>query len=759
MSSSLPDEALRDFLVESGEGLDQVEREFIALEADPTARDRLAVVFRAVHTVKGTSGFFGFSKLESLAHAGESLLSRLRDGTLLLSPDITSALLVLTDRIRRVLRCIEVTGSEGPDRHDDLTARLAALAHPPASAPEADPALDVEPELDAASAPEMPPPGVGPPPGSPPPPVAPPPAMPSEGRPEAGAEGAIARKSAMAPAVSDSNIRVDVGLLDKLMNLVGELVLARNQIVQSAARFEEPTFATATQRLNLITTELQEGVMKTRMQPIGNLWNRLPRVVRDLATSCGKQIRIEMSGKETELDRTILEAIKDPITHAVRNAIDHGIEAPAVRASRGKPRTGTLSLRAYHEGGQVNIEISDDGAGMDPDAIRHKSVELGLVSPERAARMTDRELTQLVFLPGFTTAPAVTSLSGRGVGMDVIKIHVEKIGGVVDLVSAVGAGTTLRIKIPLTLAIVPALIVTSAGERYAIPQVSLVELVRLEGALARQRVETIDDTPIYRLRGRLLPLVHLDRALELDPRRRPRADDDEVVSIVVLKAGDQEFGLVVDEIHDNEEIVVKPLHKGLKAIASFAGATIMGDGRVALIIDVMGMAQRAGVSSETPEDAIGGRDDSSAEARAEAPSLLLFDAGRGDLMAIPLAMVARLEEFPAARVERSGGREFVQYRGEVMPLLHLSALMSGAAPEPSDSIQVVVYSSEGRTIGIVVDRIIDIVEQQRAADGAATSRDFSTAVVVQGKVTQLLDLHGLIRAHDPGSAGGGAHVG
>ncbi len=401
-----------------------------------------------------------------------------------------------------------------------------------------------------------------------------------------------------------------MGLLDKLMTLVGELVLARNQVMQFSNSQENTAFLGTVQRLNLLTTELQAGVMKTRMQPISNIWSKFPRVVRDLALACGKQARIEMEGQETELDKTIIEAIRDPLTHLVRNAIDHGIEAPAERLARGKTAEGRLALHALHEGGKVIIEITDDGGGIDPQRIRAKAIRAKLLTPEQADRLNDRELVNLIFLPGFSTADKVTQFSGRGVGMDVVRTNVEKIGGTVTLESRPGRGTTVKMKIPLTLAIIPALTITSAGDRYAIPQVSLLELVRLEGEQAERGLERIHGAPVYRLRGNLLPLVYLNRQLHPDatvPRRNgevraPAAQGE--ITIVVLQADERQFGLVVDAIHDTEEIVVKPLQKQIKGIGIFAGATIMGDGKVALILDVLGLAQRANVISGVRERAL-----------------------------------------------------------------------------------------------------------------------------------------------------------
>jgi two-component system chemotaxis sensor kinase CheA len=562
--------------------------------------------------------------------------------------------------------------------------------------------------------------------------------------------------------VSDSNVRVDVALLDRLMNLVGELVLARNQVLQFGAKAEDAAFTSAAQRLNLITTELQAGVMKTRMQPIGNVWNKLPRVARDLSIQCGKQVRIEMIGKETELDRTIIEAIKDPLTHIVRNAIDHGLETPDVRAAAGKPRTGTLRLRAFHEGGQVNIEISDDGAGVRSEAVRAKAVQNGAVTAERAARMSERELCQLVFLPGLSTAAKVTNVSGRGVGMDVVKTNIEKIGGTVDLQSTVGRGTTLRIKIPLTLAIVPALIVTSRGHRFAVPQVSLHELVRLEGEQVHKGIERIHGAPVYRLRGNLLPLVDLAQTLGLRDRRPTAAEtgkppEDEVLNIVVVQADGRQFGLVVDEVKDTEEIVVKPLGKELKNVTVFAGATVMGDGRVALILDVLGLAVRAGANSSARDRAqLEAAISSNAAANAvkvdDKQALLLFRVGAEGCMAMPLELVSRLEEFRSEQFERAGQRGVVQYRGEILPLLELGALLGtgGARADASLPVPVVVYSQNGRSIGLVVDRILDIVEDSLSVGHRISADCVQGAAVIQGRVTELLDVPAFIRKHEPG---------
>jgi two-component system chemotaxis sensor kinase CheA len=561
-----------------------------------------------------------------------------------------------------------------------------------------------------------------------------------------------AQPAAHATSTSESTIRVDVSQLDRLMNRVGELVLLRNQILQFTNNTEDSGLLATSQRLNLITTELQEGVMKTRMQPIENIWSKFPRTVRDVATSCGKRVRIDMEGKETELDKTIIEAIKDPLTHIVRNSVDHGIETPQRRIAAGKPEEGKLLLRAYHEGGQVNIEISDDGAGLDLERIRRKAVEKGSISAEHSARMSEREAANLIFLPGLSTAEKITNVSGRGVGMDVVRTNIEKIGGMVDIQSRWGAGTTVRMKIPLTLAIIPALIVTNRGDRYAIPQISLLELVRLEGDEDRKKIESVQGAPVYRLRGRLLPLVYLDRELRpdltADEKNKPA-----VVNIVVLQADERQFGLVVDEINDTEEIVVKPLGKQLKGIKTFAGATIMGDGRVALILDVLGLAQSANVVSESRERAVTGKDTETSAQGGQKQTMLLMQCGADGRMAMELSLVARLEEFRADTIEKAGEQQVVQYRGQIMPLVRIADALHmpqiGSSRGGSGMTQVVVYSKDGHSVGLVVDRILDIVQESFVPQHPSKREGLLGSAVIQQKVTDLLDVPTLIRTAIP----------
>ncbi len=821
------DDIVKDFLVESHENLDQLDRDLVALEQDPTSHALLSSIFRTIHTIKGTCGFLSFSKLESVAHVGENLLSFLRDGHLGLNAEITSALLAMVDAIRQMLASIEETGQDGEDDYPELIAMLARLQEDPSAVAVESPATVAPPPPpdDSIHLSQSEEPG----------PrrkkrsrKARTPAAPTElalipsqrhgsaGMAEPEEQGSAAdrlgeilveqgsvqpedvvealdqqtagdprkigevlvekgvatphdvtaavkvqaeKRAAATPSpdtrasAADSTIRVDVDLLDRLMNLVGELVLTRNQVLQFTMSQKDTAFVATSQRLNLITSELQEGVMKTRMQPIGNVWSKFPRVVRDLALSCHKQVRVEMEGKETDLDKTIIEAIKDPLTHMVRNSVDHGIEPPEQRLAAGKPVEGVLSLKAYHESGQVNIEISDDGAGIRFERVKQKAIERGLISAEQAARMGDREAAGLIFLPGFSTAEQVTSISGRGVGMDVVKTSIEKIGGTVDLQSTVGVGSTFKIKIPLTLAIIPALTVTSGGDRYAIPQVSLLELVRLEGEEARTRIEMIQGAPVYRLRGHLLPIVYLNRELQLSsPILTSNTMTDEVedaLNIVVLQAGDRQFGLVVDRINDTQEIVVKPLSKQLKGLSVFAGATIMGDGRVALILDVLGIAQRASVISEVHDRTVADTRLASQEHNGDKQTLLLFSLGENGRMAIPLWQAARLEEFPLEKIEFTESQEVVQYRGEIMPLLRLSNVFGAAPTSDRPRVQVVVYRNHGRTVGLVVDRILDIVHEVVAVQRRTQRSGLLGSAIIHGHVTDLLDVPGVIQSLDP----------
>ncbi len=743
------DVAVQEFLVESDENLSAVEQDLVDLEGHPNQEGALARIFRAIHTIKGTCSFLGYSKLEGLAHTGETLLSLARDGERALTNDVVSALFKMVDAVRQMLGAIEQTGNDGTNEYQDLKNILVALQKgemppsatekpgPSVSSPESVPkAAEVSDksqeqltgvETSAAEVKEVP---VSPPQSS---------VKKTNAAPTAAAD-------VKGPSAAESSIRVDVGLLDKLMNMVGELVLTRNQIGQGLSKLEDPSLLHASQRLSLITTELQEGIMKTRMQQIGNIWSKFPRVVRDLAPTLGKEIRLEMEGKDTELDKTLIEAIKDPLTHLVRNSVDHGIEIPAIREERGKPREGLLLLRAYHEGGQVNIEITDDGGGINVDRVVEIAIKKGVTTAEQVSKMSERELLGLIFQSGFSTAEKVTNVSGRGVGMDVVKTNIEKIGGTIDISSAPGHGSTFKLKVPLTLAIIPALIVTSAGERFAIPQASLLELVRVDGENGVQNIEYIQGAPVYRLRGQLLPLVYLNKVINLGTQPYSEEEDDMssiASNIVVLQDDGRRFGLVVDEVNDTEEIVVKPLSKQLKGIPIFAGATIMGDGKVALILDVLGLVQKAnlrdGDKVQSDSEAMNG----STNAEHTLQTLLLVQVGSQGRVGIPVSHIARLEEMQEKVKEVAGGHEVVQYRGTILPVFRLSSMLAACGfetEEQSGTFQMVVVRSKERQVGIMVDRIMDIVDVSLGPLTRSDQPGILGSAVVQDRVTDLLDI-------------------
>jgi two-component system chemotaxis sensor kinase CheA len=716
------EDVVKEFLVESYENLDRLDRDLVVLEQDPSSQPTLSSIFRTIHTIKGTCGFFGFGKLQCVAHVGENLLSKLREGELALRPEITTAMLGLVDAIREILANIENVGAEGEADYSELVQTLMELqggeledVFAPTSLDEQSTASDATGGEDRPSAEQKP-----------------------HDR-ESGSVSGADRQTAANSGVAGTTIRVDVGSLDDLMNGISELVLARNQILQWMQAQEDTSLAGAAQRLSAITTELQQGVMKMRLQPISQLWSKLPRVVRDLAQQCGKEVQLQTEGAETELDKTVIESIKDPLMHLVRNAVDHGIELPAARLAAGKAAAGRLTLRAVHDAGQVHIEISDDGAGLNLPLIREKAVERGLIDRDQSQRMTDREAAQLIFAPGFSTAGEVTNISGRGVGMDVVKTNLEKIGGTIDLETRLGAGTTIRLNLPLTLAIMPALMVTCDGATYAIPQASLQELVRVDAATSASAIERLYSAHVFRLRGELLPIVYLRQALGLSSAKAPEKEPGQSLNIVVLRAAGGSFGLIVDAIRDMQEIVVQPLSRELNGTSAYAGATILGDGRVALILDVPSLARRARVMSETERRPRGPEENTRRTDNAATQRLLIANVGNRRL-AIPLGRVARLEDFSAEMVEQSHGREVIQYRGQIMPLVRMHDILGLANKEASERpLKLIVYQTNDCNLGVVVDQIGDIVEPAIDDDPPNVS-GAGKSIVVQDRVTDLIDL-------------------
>ena len=723
------DDLLREFLTETGESLETVDNQLVRFEQEPNNVKILANIFRLVHTIKGTCGFIGLPRLEALTHAAETLMGKFRDG-LPVTGDAVTLILVTLDRIRDILAGLETTQTEPEGSDDDLIGDLHRMVARVAGPVLQGPAIiqDIEPacglgrplrpgevtleELERAfqdTAVDRPEPAK---------------AMPKR--------VVIEPESADNDRVANQSIRVNVETLERLMTMVSELVLTRNQLIEINRRSDDSEFKIPLQRLSNVTAELQDGVMKTRMQPIGNAWQKLPRIVRDLGAELGKQIELELHGADTELDRQVLDLIKDPLTHMVRNSADHGLETPAERSRAGKPEQGTIRLSAYHEGGHIIVCIADNGRGLDTGRIKTKAIANGLASETDIAKMTDAQIHRFIFAPGFSTAATVTSVSGRGVGMDVVRTNIDQIGGSIDIKSIAGEGSSVTVKIPLTLAIVSALIVEAAGERFAIPQLAVVELVRAN-ATSAHRVERIKDNPVLRLRDRLLPLVHLSSLLKLDDGR-PRDTADGF--IVVMQVGGQTFGLVVDGLFHTEEIVVKPMSSKLRHIDLLSGNTILGDGAVIMIIDPNGLARAIGSAIVAQDDIIDRKDTADPKAGDQLTTLLVFRAGTSQPKAVPLTLITRLEDIEVETIERSNGRYVVQYREQLMPLV----MMDGVMLAKSGMQPILVFADDGRTMGLAVDEIVDIVEERLDIEVASQSGGCLGSAVIKGQATEVIDI-------------------
>ncbi|WP_092168777.1 chemotaxis protein CheW [Bosea sp. OK403] len=734
------DDLLQEFLSETGENIDTVDRELVRFEQEPNNREILRNIFRLVHTVKGTCGFIGLPRLEALTHAAESVIGQFRDGATVSAIAVT-AILETIDCIKEILAELAEKGQEPVGNDEVLITELLALADqakaelqhlPPENGEPSDPVAAYltrhgshlsEDELDlvfrSAPGPER-----GP-----------------NGRIEMPATAKAADEAApreIRPGGS-ATLRVSVDTIEHLMTMVSELVLTRNQLLEISRKQEDVGLKAPLQRLSLITAELQDGVMKTRMQPIGNAWSKLPRIVRDLGAELGKRIELVMEGTDTELDRQILDLIKDPLTHMVRNCADHAIESREERLAAGKPEHGTIRLAAYHEGGSVTIAISDDGRGLDIARIRRKALQQGLAQEAELERMSDAQISRFIFHPGFSTAESVTAVSGRGVGMDVVKVNVDAIGGIIDVASTAGVGTTITIKIPLTLAIVSALIVVAGKQRFAIPQIVVRELVRVKAG-ADHRVEQINGAPVLRLRDRLLPIIALSALM--GAAGAPTDDG----FIVVTQIGERQFGILVDGVFHTEEIVVKPMSTKLRHIPLFSGNTILGDGAVVLIVDPNGIARLVGAAASV--DAL--RVETPAQAQspaAEKTTMLVFRAGLEGVKAVPLSLVTRLEEVDASEFQHSGGRVLLHYRNRLMPIIPV-----GEAAIRAEGLQPLVIISDGELIlGLAVDAIVDIVDEVLDVEIASMiDRGVIGSAIIRGRATDILDLAHYLPKDDPG---------
>ena len=820
------DGIVKDFLQESRENLDRLDPELVQLESDPGNRELLGSIFRTIHTIKGTCGFLGFTKLETITHAGENLLSLLRDGVLELTQEIADGLLEMVDAIRTILQQIEETEAEGSGEYGELVERLkklqgaakresAAVKSGDASREQkGKTAASSKEPMEATPAPEEKPTG----PTTAGEASASGPSKGEQGKVQGAQKevpevvpkrlgGALVRRGRVKPedvmhalqmqkdgdtrrigeilvslgvvtkqqveeALQDTQqaeqaagtIRVDVNLLEKQMNLVSELVLVRNRLLQIAGKANERDLNTTVHGLNFITSELRKNVMKTRMQPISQLFEKFPRLVRDVSKDLGKKVKLETRGGDTELDKTLLEAIKDPVTHILRNSLDHGVEVPQKRRECGKSEEGTVRMYAYHEGGNFHLDVMDDGAGIDAERVKEKAIAKGLVSKAQAEKMSETEIQNFVFAAGLSTAEKVTNVSGRGVGMDVVKTNIERIGGRVKLESVKGQGATVQLEIPLTLATIPALMVVGGKSVFAIPQAALVEMIFLEGENAAKHIERIDGTLVFRFRGSVCPLLSICDELKLSATA---AESDDSVHLVVVRAEGRQFAIRVDAIRNTEEIVIKPLSKRLKDIGLYTGATVLGDGRVALILDIPALARRAGVNIKRETRA----EEAAQAQRRERMTLLLLAGPDGERMAIPLSSVQRLEEFDITAKERMAGHEVVQYRKEILLVIPLEGLLDErrSAPRTPEGLHppagngrfsaIVVRMNNAQDLLLEVRRILGIVKTDVEKLSPASRAGVKGSLVVQERVTELLDLEFLLSRARLGQYGAPVLVG
>ena len=750
------DQILDEFLLEAGEIFDQLDLDFVQLEQTPEDKKLIGNIFRAMHTLKGSSGFFAFHRLEKVAHAGESLLSKLRDGAFTLNEEMTDVLLETSDRLRAIVDGVQKQRREPEGDDSALIQNLKFLT---------DGGTGLTKTVSTPSAA----------------PVSPAVEVLIESAPQAIAEKILeadiadleqdvleaVKDVAIDAAVNEAEsskelaapVKVSVELLDKLMNLVSEMVLARNRLLSFARTSGDLAFNNTVRRIDTVTLELQERMMKTRMQPISQVWSKFPRLVRDIAQDCGKKVELVQIGAETELDRTLLEGIRDPLVHIIRNSVDHGIELPAERLAKGKSEQGTVKLRAFHENGMVVIEIADDGAGIDIPLVRQKAIQLGLVTAERAAKLTEREIIDFIYLPGFSTKAEITNLSGRGVGMDVVRTNIHEIGGTVDIATS-AQGTRLRLSIPLTLAIMPAVFVRCKQYSYAIPQVNVIEMLRYEPREGVPGVEDFYGVPVFRLRDKLIPLVFLNYELKVDDVLPPV---DQTLNIVIVQAAGIRFGLVVDEVLYMQEVVVKSVGPLLKGTPVYSGSTILGDGRVALIFDINAIAVRSGIIAKLADNQFEQDISAALGANNESQQMLLFDLLGLERMVIPLEMVDRLEMISASRIDRRGNEAVMLYGNKIMRLISLAHYVEGATQKSlygDETVPVIVHYHHGQPVGFIVKKVHNIVNvptqvvmvspPQRGIMGSVIVNDSVMSIL---NVQDVLNLSGLGPHEEAGLAG------
>jgi len=747
------DQILDEFLLEAQEIFDQLDLDFVELEQNPDDRKLVGNIFRAMHTLKGSSGFFAFHRLEKVAHSGESLLSKIRDGALVLNEEITDALLATSDCLREIVANIKKQRSESLGDDSELIEWLKFLTEGgkafPRTGKESAAGFVASPSLEPAAVIE---------------------ATPQETNvvqtsnkelsplPSTDVSEPLNAKESPEPERSTeiaAPIKVSVELLDNLMNLVSEMVLARNRLLSFARTSGDLAFNNTVRRIDSVTLDLQERMMKTRMQPISQVWTKFPRLVRDIAQETGKRVELIQIGAETELDRTLLEGIRDPLVHIIRNSVDHGIESPGERVAKGKPEQGIVKLRSFHENGMVIIEITDDGAGINVPLVAKKAVDKGLVTSERVSRLTEREIIDFIYLPGFSTKEQITNLSGRGVGMDVVRTNIQGIGGNVDIATS-GQGTRLRLSIPLTLAIMPAVFVRCKQHSYAIPQVNLFEMLRYEPKEGVPGVEDFYGVPVFRLRDKLIPLVFLNHQLKLDDHPPPI---DEPLNIVIVQAAGIRFGIVVDEVLYMQEVVVKSVGPLLRGTPVYSGSTILGDGRVALIFDIAAIAVRSGIIAKLADNQFEQDISTAIGVNTDEQQMLLFDLLGLERMVVPLDVVDRLEMIDASKIDRRGNEAVVLYGKKIMKLIPLANYVEGATHKSlygDETVPVIVHYFKNQPIGFIVKKVHNIVnvstqsvmitQPQRGIMGSVIVNDSVMSIL---NVQEILSLTGMGPFNDP----------
>ena len=715
------DEILAEFILEAREIIDRLDVDFVRLEETPSDQALIGNIFRGLHTLKGSSGFFSLKRLEKLSHAGESLLGKIRAGQAELDFDKSTRLLEMNDILRLIIEGIEANHVEPVGDDQELIAVLLGLSQGDKKAtPESPPAAVMEviseelaqedfresvepPEVTLASAP--------------------------------GQEVVVP-------------VKVNPEVLDKLMNIASEMVLARNRLLPFSQQSSDKLFTSAVRSIDLLTLELQERMMKMRMQPIFHIWDKFPRLVRDVSAECGKKVRLLQEGAETELDRILLDSIRDPLIHLIRNSIDHSIESPEVRLEKGKSEVAFLVLRAAHQNGTVIVEVIDDGAGIDYERVRQRAISRGLISVEKAHALNHKELIDLIFLPGFSTRDTITNLSGRGVGMDVVKNNIENIGGSIEITSVPNEGTHVKLKIPLTLAILPTLFVRCAEEIFLIPQNRILELVRFAPNQPNNGIEDFYGTPTFRLRDKLIPLLFLNEQLSLPasplgPKQK--------LFIAVLNFNGTLFGLVVEEVLNIQDIVIKPLGELLRDMSNFAGATIMGNGEVALILDIDGIARKSGLVERLQANPIR-QEELYVAPVEEMISVLLFEIPGLHKIALPLEAIDHIIKLDPAQIQQNGSREVVYFNEQLMDLVRLDHYVSGGSKDShlhQLSVPVLTCHYRDRLYGLVVKQVTDIIEVPAKLHELSTpQRGLNGCIIYNDQVINVLDLEEVLVMHN-----------